>query len=380
MTLRQTLRLLPLLTCLVAADAHAQGPTYHPPVDPHNVTAPNLNRPIDLTANWLIHQGDYPAYASPTFDDSHWTVIDINKPLNTYGIVHPNFVWYRTHVHIPPHQHNLAILFRDFRGSEQVFVNGVPAGLTTDFPRGGRYSENPDRRSSLPDDLVASGDLTIAVRGQIQTVTEGYNASPGFGPYTTLSLGDSTVLSDQTALYVFRAFTSNAINLALTGLILLIAISFALALRHEREYLALCLYLGGAFFADAITIYQSSHFVIDSRWSTFPSHIFTFISTIAGMEFARMVLRLPRSRWIVAYEWTLGVCMVCGTVLDILTFDIPTIPKSVLLAVIVVVTILIAPPSDSCVVDRLSTAERGCPSALRPSAYSRTLPIRSDRS
>jgi hypothetical protein len=345
MKLRQVLRLACLAAAAIALPprSHAQGPTYHPPVDPRSITITSLNHPADITGSWLFHQGDDPAYASPTLDDSGWAVIDITRPLTAYGVVHPDFIWYRTHVHIPPGQHNLGILFRQFDGSEQVFVNGILTGPSTDYPPGGRLRRGPDQRSPLPDDLIASGDLTIAVRGEIQAASAGLNASPGFGPYTTLSLGDAAVLADRSALFLFRADTSNTVNLALTGLILLIAIALAFALRREREYLALGLYLAGAFFADAIQIYTSSRLVAERRWSSTPGDLFIFLSIIAGMEFARMVLQLPRSRWFVAYEWTLGCCMLLGTALDIVQYSLPNTPKAIFLGGLVLVTVLIAP-------------------------------------
>ncbi|WP_254059553.1 PP2C family protein-serine/threonine phosphatase [Granulicella sp. L46] len=349
MTLHQMFRLLPLFAIFAATTAfvppaEAQGPTYHPPIDPHNVTASSLNHPLDLTASWLVRQGDDAAYASPAFDDSQWTVIDITKPLASYGIVHPNFVWYRTHVQIASGQHNLAILFRQFAGSEEVFVNGVLTGPVTDFPAGGgRVGRNPDRRATLPDDLIASGKLTIAVRAQIQAAAASLNSAPGFGPYTTFSLGDASVLSERTALFNFRAFTSNAVNTALTGLILFIAIALALTLRDEREYLALCLFLATLFLTDAIGIWQDSHLLSYSRWSLLPVQVLSLIGIIAGIEFARMILRLPRSRWIVAYEWLIGFCMIAGMVFNIVTYTAQIPPRAVLFTLVALTAAVIAP-------------------------------------
>jgi hypothetical protein len=349
MTLRQMVRLIPPVVGFAAAIAFApiaegQGPTYHPPVDAHNSIAPNLNRPLDLTGSWLVHQGDDPAYASPTFDDSQWTVIDITKPLASYGIVHPNFVWYRTHVQIPPGQHNLALLFRQFDGSEQVFVNGVLTGPVTDFPAGGgRIGRNAEQRATLPDDLIAGGKLTIAVRAQIQAAAASLNSAPGFGPYTTISLGDASVLSDQTALFNFRTFTSNTVNAALTGLILFIAIALALTLRDEREYLALCLFLATLFLTDAIGIWQDSHLLSYNRWSLLPVQVLSLIGIIAGIEFARMILRLPRSRWIVAYEGLIGFCMVAGMVFNVVTYTAQIPPRAVLFTLVALTAAVIAP-------------------------------------
>jgi hypothetical protein len=346
MSLRPILRLLFPSACLLGllTSAHAQGPTDHPPVDPRNIVIPSLNHPADITASWLIHEGDDPNYASPTLDDSQWTVVDTSKPLATYGIVKPNFVWYRTHVHIPPGQHHVALLLRQFIGSEQIFVNGVLAGPSNDFPAGGgRINRSSDDRADLPDALIASGDLTIAVRAQIQAAAATLNSHPGIGKFTTLSIGDASVLADQTALFYFRDFTSNFVIAALTALILFIAIAFALALRSEREYVFLCLYLASSLFTAIYEIWRETQTLPETRWESLPTTIAVSISLFAGIEFARMILRLPRSRYFVIYEWILGACMLSAAVLNYTIFTTAVPTTAVLIGFVLLIGLVIAP-------------------------------------
>jgi hypothetical protein len=113
MTIRKILRLFFLVACMTGAvslpaQMRAHREADHPEHNPRNVTANDLNYPLDLTANWLVHRGDDPKFAAPGFDDSTWTVVDVKKPLASYGIVTPDFVWYRIHVHIPAGEHGLA--------------------------------------------------------------------------------------------------------------------------------------------------------------------------------------------------------------------------------------------------------------------------------
>jgi hypothetical protein len=124
MTFRQSLRLFFLLTCVtgavrLSAQMRAHKSDIHPEHDPRNVVAQDLNHPLDLTADWLVQAGDDLRYASPTFDDSLWTVVDVKKPLASYGFARPDYVWYRIHVHIPAGEHDLGILLRAFYGSER---------------------------------------------------------------------------------------------------------------------------------------------------------------------------------------------------------------------------------------------------------------------
>jgi hypothetical protein len=322
MLLRQVLRRLPHLAGLAAAlalpqRAIAETSKYHPPVDPRNITS-SLTHPLDLTANWLVHQGDDPAYASPTFDDSHWTVIDTAKPLSAYGLVNPEFVWFRTHVHIPPSQHNLAILLRAFTGSDQIYVNGTLTGPNRPFNNyGGSLFPNYDLQSSIPDIVVASGDLTIAIRAQIGSAANYPGRITGFSQSSAVLLGDSSVLSDETSLFTFFDLTSNVVNIALTALVLFIALALALTLRSEPEYVALCLFLAATLAQDLLVLWRDTHEVTLNRFYDLPAQLLSAIIVFSGIEFARRILRLPNSRWILGYKWVLGSCMVFGAAIDV---------------------------------------------------------------
>ncbi len=314
-----------LLFCLAifpcSAASHAQTNVSHPPVDPHTIRAESLSHPLDLTSAWLIHEGDDPRFADPALDDSHWQVVQTGRPLAAYGLVHPNFVWYRTHVHIPPHARNLAILLRSFSGSEQIFVNGVLTGPSRAFPPGGLVSTNFDLRASIPDSLIASGDLTLAIRGQMQRLSSVTGNSIGLHQGSLVLLGDASTLADTTTLFGFRNYISNLTNLALTSIVFLIAIALAIALRTEREYLALCLFLGASILRTAFDLYQTSREYDFTRWSHLPSALFGIVVVLGGIEFARRILHLPRARWIVAYEWLIAGVLALSQLASILSFN-----------------------------------------------------------
>jgi len=342
-------KLLPHLVGLALAlaftpAARADTPIqYHPALNPHDIEAVNVAHPIDLTANWLIHQGDDPTYASPTLDDSHWLVIDTYRTLPSYGIDHPDFIWYRTHLHITPNSHNMVLELRYFLGSEQMFVNGVLTGPSRPFPKGGLDRADYDLQSPIPDALIASGDVTIAIRAELAIAGAVFNTRIGLTDGSLVLFGDQRVVRDRALLTTFRIWTSRISNLALTALILLIAAAFALSLRNEREYLALCLFLGSQLAYGVLQYWDGTHEIPFSRWGNLPAQFLTFIWILSGIEFARMILKLPRARWIVAYEWTFGCLMVVGSVLDIVTFTMPAPPRALILLLTGVVTLLLTP-------------------------------------
>jgi hypothetical protein len=333
------------LTIALAPAAHAAAtPNYHPALDPHNVEAVNVAHPIDLTANWLVHPGDDPSFASPTLDDSHWLVIDVYRSLPSYGIDHPDFIWYRTHLHISPNSHNMAIDLRYFLGSEQVFVNGVLTGPSREFPPGGLGSVEYNLQSSIPDALIASGDVTIAIRAELKSAGQILSTRIGITGDSLVLFGDERVVRDRATLFTFRGQTSQGAIALLTALILLIAAAFAISLRDEPEYVALCIFVATQLGYQILREWRATHEMASSRWELLPNQLLTLIWLIAGMEFARMILKLPRARWIVAYEWILATLLLAGSILDVVLFNLVAGPPRIAFFFIIgAVTVIVAP-------------------------------------
>ncbi|MGI8772415.1 MAG: SpoIIE family protein phosphatase [Acidobacteriaceae bacterium] len=298
-----------LLLLAICLPAHARTEPAHPPVDPHHVDGSSLGAPIDLSSTWLLHQGDDPRYASPRFDDSHWLVVKAGRSLNSYGLKNVDRVWYRTHVRIPAGARDLALLLRGFLGSEQIFVNGVEVGSSGPFPRGGELpaAGTPERRYSIPDSALDSGDLIIAIGASVGRASEDGTYPAGFTSGTTLLLGSAPRLADTSSLNRFRGYTSNAAGLALECLLLIITLALAFTLRSEHEYLALVLFLAGIVGRDALGIWMGVNNVVWTDGLLVLSRLLQALYWIALLEFVRLVLGLRRSRLYAGYEWLLGL-------------------------------------------------------------------------
>ena len=340
------LRLLSLycLAVVFASAASAQNLSIHPQLDPRNIVVPDLDHPLDLTANWLVHQGDDPAYASPTLDDSRWTVIETARPLSTYGITKPDFLWYRTHVHTRPGQRHLAILLRLFTGSEQIYVNGMPTGPSRAFnAQGGLASSNFDLERSIPDNLVASGDLVIAIRAQVGTASAFSARSVGLSRDAKLLLGEADVLAQETSLFTFRGLTSNFINIILTALVLLIALALALTLRIEPEYVSLCVFLAASLCMEVFVVYSAIHERSPTRFFDLPGQILDTIMVFSGIDFARRILRLANSGWLRNYQWVFGSILLLGATGDAATNQTSS-PNSIWIVLVLVTALIIVVP------------------------------------
>src|SRR5215469_18086444 len=74
------------------------------------VDASNTGGPTPLDAPWRVHFGDDPAYAQPSFDDSHWTLHHIDKDWASAGRKgYSGYAWYRMRVILPKGSEPLAI-------------------------------------------------------------------------------------------------------------------------------------------------------------------------------------------------------------------------------------------------------------------------------
>jgi len=297
-----------LLLLLAAVRAEARVDKPHPPVDPRNVTASLLNGPIDLSSTWLEKQGDDPSYADPHLDDSQWAVVGAQHRSRIFRINGPKAVWYRSHVHVPPGSHDLALLTRWFPGVWTIYVNGIEVGSSGPPPAAGDVQsadESVDHRFEIPAAALGSGDLTIAIRESNLTAADRLANSRA-----TLLLGPSDVLQEYTALFFFRTLTPSVANFSLELLILLIALALAITLRSEREYFALALFLAFVLVYAGMDILEGG--ANAGVLSIFGKLALRIGGLIALSEFVRLVLGMSRGLFFKIYEWILaaGTCAV----------------------------------------------------------------------
>jgi sigma-B regulation protein RsbU (phosphoserine phosphatase) len=297
--------LLCLVLGMTAAPALARVDPPHPPVDPHHVVGTSVGVPVDLSSSWLLQQGDDPRFADPRLDDSHWTLVQGGRALNSYGLKNVDLVWYRDHVQVTPGAHDLSLLMRGFAGSYVLYVNGVEVGSSGTFPKGGSVFKSPNRRFAIPDSLLQSGNLVIAIRASTGILSVHGTTPAGFDGDATLLLGPSDVLAGISSLIHFRRFTPWSIDVGLELLVLLIALGLAFTLRSDREYQALVLYLTADVLLRVLDLWQKlgsgEHLELLALLST----VLFVCRMLALVEFVRLALDLRRSKPFVIYEWTL---------------------------------------------------------------------------
>jgi hypothetical protein len=207
-----------------------------PALQAQNFDATALLEPASPGVPWLIEAGDDPAWAQPGFDDSHWTLFDPHNSLTTvFGHDTPPVVWYRLHVKEDPRHTGLALDVWNLSRAFEVYVNGerlIASGQVSPFKP---YTMNARILKRIPDGLLSSGSIVIALRVHISRVEWMGGQDPGFYP-TNLQIGQESALENVNWLTVLGGNALTWLESALLVGLGLVALMFSKAERLVVEY------------------------------------------------------------------------------------------------------------------------------------------------
>jgi len=286
--------------CATLAWAQAAAPAAAA-TDPRSFDASQFGDLVSIGPNWLFAPGDNPAWASPTLDDSGWMTISTEKPLTDYGLRDLRYAWYRIHLHLSPGTRNLTVGVAGVSGNYEVYANGLRIGGSGKMKERLLTAQESLVTYAVPGNLTGErGDLVLAIRCVVN-----WGSNRGHGASTPLGSQSVYLLGQEVAPLIasYAAAHMGGPELLL-GILALLAgmISFALyfALRSQQEYLAIGIYL----LAYSVMMALQLWLYIGSF--SFPVHVLDFVVlgvlTIALIEFVRLVLHLPRTRWLLALE------------------------------------------------------------------------------
>jgi len=299
-----------LLLAACAGFADAQNAGHGPTADqlnPRHFDAFLLGQRVNLGPDWLFSPDDNPAYASPTYDDSAWKTVSLNKQLTDYGIHDIPYAWYRMHVHVNPGWLGLAVEVQYIKGSYELYVNGVRIGANGAM--NGMLESKQDYLTAydIPDSMIApNGDLVIAIRFAIKKMGDLDFLTPGT---STPLAADCVFITNREARARdagYEAATQTAPSFILFGLDLvvgMVALALYLAMRSQVEYLAISIALLASSLPSAVTIW--THFHAYTATDDFLFWIAIGPVGVANIEFVRLISHLRRTRWLLAMEITL---------------------------------------------------------------------------
>lgn len=288
--------LLCLLLALVSAAVVRAETT--PGYDPHRVDGRLVGNTLNINEAWLINPANDPSFAQPDLDDRGWTVADPKKPLVAYGIAHVNHIWYRTHVKVNPDEKHLGVLIEQVSGSYRVFANGRLLGGIGSMEGDGQVIADMSNVYSIPDDVIATGDLTIAVHfvnGKVDLFDNG--RYQGFNPESKVLFGAESSLWQTRSVSFSEGIIDQACNLTLMAVVILLAAGLSILVRGDPVYPAIALTVLANSLCLCVMVYMRGHDVALATPVDMLRELFNALWYIAQLEFVRILAGVRRSRW-----------------------------------------------------------------------------------
>ncbi len=263
--------------------------------------------PIDLSGLHKISAGDNPAWASPSYDDTHWKRIRIPASWQSQGFEPAKSMgWYRIHFQGPDTAGTrpLGVFFGRIGDVDEVFLNGQKIG--GEGVMGDRRVEAPfvQRLYRIPRSLLLPGeDNLLAVRVMNTYVTGGIFEEP-------------VLLGDHSDLLGLKTERENAISRV--DLILLVSLSvfvvffFLIHLSgvRDREYLAFAVFVllyTVEYLLDSLIFYQTGlkthtlQKLVASLMMLLPASFLIFLSLAVKQRITRLL------KWILVSYGVLAV-------------------------------------------------------------------------
>jgi hypothetical protein len=217
--------------------ARAQSGSVQPQPGVPVFDASYLREPEFLKQTWLIKSGDDPSWARPEFDDSQWLRFDPSTSIVTvYGKIRPAVVWYRLHVKVDAKNKGLALAEISLARAFEVYVNGervMATGSVAPFVGDTMSHRN---LAEIPDRLVATGSLVIAVRAAITASDWNDTQNPGYY-YNNLSIGQYDTLYRQGWLDLIGQNSLDWLDHLLLVSVGVVALVLFVDQRREHQYL-----------------------------------------------------------------------------------------------------------------------------------------------
>ena len=229
-----------------------------PALSAQTFDATHLPEPAQLAAIWLIHAGDDPAWARPDFNDADWTRFDSRSDIKrVFPVYHPDVVWYRLRVQVPPNQTGLALMEHTISSAFEVYVDGQRIMQTGQVAPYVPYTFGARLLAPIPDSMVADGSVLIALRVHFSRL-EWDSSGPGFAA-ENLTIGQESALKDRIWL---TSLGENAPHWVtdIFGLGLgLVALALFASQRRQLEYLWIFLQFLAPVCMLPLTIFELTH-------------------------------------------------------------------------------------------------------------------------
>lgn len=123
---------------------------------------------VSLKGRWKFSIGDNKEWASPSYDDADWDLVEVPDTWEDQGYNgYDSYAWYRKKFWIPESfsDRSITIELGYIDDVDEVFLNGVKIGQTGSFPPNYSSAYSSLRKYSIPSSLINVGkENYLAVR------------------------------------------------------------------------------------------------------------------------------------------------------------------------------------------------------------------------
>jgi hypothetical protein len=249
----------------------------------------------ELAGPWRFHAGDEPAWATPSFDDSGWSLVQTDKGWSRQGYAgYGGTAWYRLDITLPPQPGPLSFYIQPGYVSCQVFANGRLIGQHGGLPPDPAWVTSGRLIYAIPGDVAPSRHLQLAIRvwepeKYAPYLPGGLTAAPRLGDVQEITRWRE--LQDR---QVYWQNSASIIELVANLIGALASLGMFLLRRKEREYFWFGLFLLNWSVFHILEI-SSAFQTVPFELTQFNRAIATTLGLVISLEFFALLLKQPRN-------------------------------------------------------------------------------------
>jgi len=284
---------------------------------PNTLVIDNLGKgAVPLDGPWQFHLGDDPAWASPSYDDSHWEQLTADKGWGAQ--THPSytgFAWYRRTISVTPAPGagpDFALLIRDIDDGYELYWNGVEVGhLGTLPPHLVLYTGGPAQTYGLGP--IRNGVLAVRVWKNVLASNDpstlgGFESAP--------LLGDSNTIAAVKGNLDFRHLRSQQFNFGLASLYTLVGLLSMIAWLRDRDQWLLFWVSGYSLMLTVDTSFLNVWLGLSSAFVLLLVQISIAVREASGWFLLIWLLQLHEYRRLVRYTRLAAIIGIASSAID----------------------------------------------------------------
>lgn len=287
------------LFCLVWALSWLAGTALRAQV-PIALDGAGFGHSVALRGAWRAAPGDDARWADPAFDDRSWTPLAENTSFPaSWG--QPSSLWYRLHVQVSAQGPPVALYVEHLFYNYAVYVNGVLVGTQGELDPRRPNRLHPSEGFRIPADVMkrSGGKLVIALH--VVSGPIGYLGYSAMGPNTRFELVSPDEVHLRQSFRLAHDWIEDFALLAFNLLVGLCGFVIWWSLREQQEYLALGIWLCCNALIVALNFWAHLSGVSPASALSLGLVLLGAISSVAELEFMRLLLKRPRTRfWLLA--------------------------------------------------------------------------------